>query len=195
MAAEVLRRAALIGAAALAACGGSRQAAAPPAPVESVGAPDYFGRGIVRLGEQGDRVLIEINRPAYRAIVRFDVHGEVAAAAASERRNDPGMTWLAVPRGRDNAGRGTASVTNPSCAVTSAQARRECRAQPRLIQEGPPPLATGEVILLIVAADPISPAVLEDRLNLIPAGGAIARVPAFVMADRRDLWAAYLIRK
>lgn len=182
-----------LGAALLVGCGGP--ADVTPVPIESVGAPDYFGRGIVRIGDPGDRVLVHVAVPAFWAMVRFDANGDVMAAAAAETRRDPGMIWLAVPSGRQAVSRPVALVSNPACAESTSRARRDCAVQPRVVMTGAHPLRTGESLILFVSTEPIRPALIEDRLNLVPAGSGITRVPAFVMADRRDIWAAYLVRK
>lgn len=180
--------------ASLVACGPQQTAGTPPANVESVGAPDHFGRGIVRLGDAGDRILVDVSRPSYWTLVRFDSLGTPIAAAAMDTRRSPGITWLEIPAGQ-NASRGTASVANPACAETHRNARQDCARRPRVIETGPALLRSGEVIILFVTTEPFRPAALEDRLSQLPDRPTLLRVPAMVMAGREDVWAAYLVRR
>ena len=175
-------------------CGPKNTQATRPSNVEAVGAPDHFGRGIVRVGDSGDRVLVDVTRPGYWALVRFDTSGAAIAAAAMETRRTPGITWLEIPAGQ-NASRATASVTNPQCAENNRNAQRACLSRPREFTTGPALLRTGEVLILFVSTDPLRPALLEDRLNAIPEGAPLMQVPARVMQGRTDIWAAYLIRR
>lgn len=177
----------------VAAC--SRTTDVAPLAVEAVGAPDYFGRGIVRLGDIGDRLLVHVSKPSFWAIIRFDAAGDVMAAAVADARRDPGMAWLAVPAGRLARQGAATTASNPACSDQSARGRRECAIQPRVTTVGPMPLRAGESLILFVSVEPIRAATVEDRLNLVPPGAGIARVPAFIMAGREDIWAAYLVRR
>lgn len=191
-----MRRALIACSVAVSACGPGAGTVASPAGVEAVGAPDHFGRGILRLGDAGDRLLVDVLKPSYWTIVRFDSAGAPIAAAAMETRRAPGMTWLELPTGQ-NASRGTASVPNPACSAPAIDrnARADCVRRPRLIETGPALVRRGEVVILFVTAEPLRPATLEDRLHALPVGAPLMRVPALIMEGRRDLWAAYLVRR
>ena len=189
-----MRAAAMLAAMLVVACGG-RPGDTAPRLAESVGTAEHFGPGIVALGDAGDRILVDVRVNAFWSLVRLDSSGAAVGASAMTSPHPPAMTWLEIPSAGRGITRATRTAVNPVCDRGDRSARQQCTRNPRVIETGPTLLEAGEVVILIVTIDPLTPAMLEDRVAGIGPGTPRMRIPAIIMDGRTDVWAAYLARR
>ena len=160
---------------------------------QSSGATDWFGRGIVRVRQEGTEVQLDLKVESQGMLLRLAEGQPITIVAIGPFA--AGLSTVRIPP-EPTGERVTLAPGRPTSRIDVAvptTLRREAPAGSTDVVRAPPP----EFLLLVLSDRPIDSTV-TNRIGTIPGfdpATAAHDLPEFLVGRRSPMWAGYLTRR